>query len=157
MKTSSDLKESRLIAVSSCHHSACIPVFHPEYGRYMLESTPGEPYGATLDDLMLVEGNMRFRFVADWISTVFASLADVEVHVCLNRRKLAQSRMKPHEVPLTLTSFPRLGAPGVFTDPYHKPGGGVARSLFLPDEVINQHVRFPFVLNFVHSLVSHRN
>ncbi|GAA5832048.1 hypothetical protein JCM5353_000733 [Sporobolomyces roseus] len=99
--------------------SACIPVFHPEYGRYMLESTPGEPYGATLDDLLLVEGNMRFR------------------------RKLAQSRMKPHEVPLTLTSFPRLGAPGIFTDPYHKPGGGVARSLFLPDEVINQHVRFP--------------
>ncbi|GAA5871784.1 hypothetical protein JCM16303_000863 [Sporobolomyces ruberrimus] len=99
--------------------SACIPVFHPEYGRYMLESTPGEPYGATLEDLLLVEGNMRFR------------------------RKLAQSRMKPNEVPVTLTSFPRLGAPGVFTDPYHKPGGGVARSLFLPDEVINQHVRFP--------------
>ncbi|GAA5821113.1 hypothetical protein JCM10212_002983 [Sporobolomyces blumeae] len=98
---------------------ACIPVFHPEYGRYMLESTPGAPYGATLDDLLLVEGNMRYR------------------------RKLAQSRMKPNEIPVTLTSFPRLGAPGVFTDPYHKPGGGVARSLFLPDEVINQHVRFP--------------
>ncbi|KWU43246.1 glutamate-cysteine ligase catalytic subunit [Rhodotorula sp. JG-1b] len=98
---------------------ACIPVFHPEYGRYMLESTPGAPYGATLDDLLLVEGNMRFR------------------------RKLAKSRMKSHEVPLTLTSFPRLGAPGVFTDPYYPPGGGVARSLFLPDEVTNQHVRFP--------------
>ncbi|GAA6014286.1 hypothetical protein JCM8202_005224 [Rhodotorula sphaerocarpa] len=99
--------------------SACIPVFHPEYGRYMLESTPGAPYGATLDDLLLVEGNMRFR------------------------RKLAKSRMKSHEVPLTLTSFPRLGATGVFTDPYYPPGGGVARSLFLPDEVTNQHVRFP--------------
>ncbi|GAA5847425.1 hypothetical protein JCM9279_000475 [Rhodotorula babjevae] len=98
---------------------ACIPVFHPEYGRYMLESTPGAPYGATLSDLLLVEGNMRFR------------------------RQLAKSRMKPHEVPLTLTVFPRLGAEGVFTDPYFKPGGGVARSLFLPDEIINQHVRFP--------------
>lgn len=42
---------------------ACIPVFHPEYGRYMLESTPGAPYGATLEDLLLVEGNMRFRSV----------------------------------------------------------------------------------------------
>lgn len=40
---------------------ACIPVFHPEYGRYMLESTPGAPYGPTLDDLLEVEGNMRFR------------------------------------------------------------------------------------------------
>ncbi|BGP49230.1 glutamate--cysteine ligase [Rhodotorula kratochvilovae] len=104
---------------STSGKEACIPVFHPEYGRYMLESTPGAPYGATLEDLLLVEGNMRFR------------------------RKLAKSRMKPHEVPLTLTTFPRLGAPGVFTDPYFKPGGGVARSLFLPDEVINQHVRFP--------------
>jgi glutamate--cysteine ligase catalytic subunit len=42
---------------------ACIPVFHPEYGRYMLESTPGMPYGATLEDLLSVEGNMKFRFV----------------------------------------------------------------------------------------------
>jgi hypothetical protein len=48
--------------------SACIPVFHPEYGRYMLESTPGAPYGATLDDLLLVEGNMRFRCVGNLIA-----------------------------------------------------------------------------------------
>lgn len=41
---------------------ACIPVFHPEYGRYMLESTPGAPYGATLEDLLSVEGNMKFRY-----------------------------------------------------------------------------------------------
>ncbi|GAA5976095.1 hypothetical protein JCM11641_003280 [Rhodosporidiobolus odoratus] len=97
----------------------CIPVFHPEYGRYMLESTPGAPYGSGLEDLLGVEGNMRFR------------------------RTLARTRLKPHEVPLTLTSFPRLGAAGQFTDPYYEPGGQVARSLFLPDEVINPHVRFP--------------
>ncbi|KAK4700310.1 glutamate--cysteine ligase catalytic subunit, partial [Phenoliferia sp. Uapishka_3] len=98
---------------------ACIPVFHPEYGRYMLESTPGMPYGATLEDLLSVEGNMSFR------------------------RKLAKSRMKDNEVPVTLTSFPRLGAPGIFTDPYYEPGGDAARSLFLPDEITNPHVRFP--------------
>jgi len=39
----------------------CIPVFHPEYGRYMLESTPGAPYGANLEALLSVEGNMKFR------------------------------------------------------------------------------------------------
>lgn len=55
--------------------------------------------------------------------------------------------MKSHEVPLTLTSFPRLGAPGIFTDPYYPPGGGVARSLFLPDEITNEHVRFPCVVH----------
>ena len=51
--------------------------------------------------------------------------------------------MLPHELPLTLTSFPRLGAPGVFTDPHYPAGGPVARSLFLPDEITNPHVRFP--------------
>lgn len=53
--------------------------------------------------------------------------------------------MRANEVPLTLTSFPRLGAPGVFTDPYYPPGGPAARSLFLPDEITNPHVRFPYV------------
>lgn len=51
--------------------------------------------------------------------------------------------MNMNEVPLTLTNFPRLGAPGVFTDPFYPPGGPVSRSLFLPDEVTNPHVRFP--------------
>lgn len=94
-------------------------MFHPEYGRYMLESTPGAPYGASLKDLLTVEENMKLR------------------------RRMAKARMKENELPLTLTSFPRLGAPGQFTDPYCKPGGGVARSFFLPDEITNPHVRFP--------------
>lgn len=28
----------------------------------MLESTPGAPYGATIEDLLSVEGNMKFRY-----------------------------------------------------------------------------------------------
>ena len=51
--------------------------------------------------------------------------------------------MLPHEVPLTLTSFPRMGGPGQFTEPFYPTGGPVARSLFLPDEITNLHVRFP--------------
>ena len=39
------------------------PVFHPEYGRYMLESTPGAPYTGCVRDLLLVESNMRLRWV----------------------------------------------------------------------------------------------
>lgn len=65
----------------------------------------------------------------------------------MSRRRLAKSRMHSNEVPLTLTSFPRLGGPGVFTDPYYPPGGGAARSLFLPDEITNPHVRFPCVFS----------
>jgi len=97
----------------------CLPTFHPEYGRYMLEATPGEPYGCLLKDLLTVEPNMK------------------------RRRDIAKQHMKENEYPVTMASFPRLGAPGVFTDPYVPPIGPASRSLFLPDEIINPHVRFP--------------
>lgn len=42
-----------------CRHS--VPTFHPEYGRFMLESTPGSPYTGEIRDLLSVEGNMRYR------------------------------------------------------------------------------------------------
>lgn len=29
----------------------------------MLESTPGKPYSGSLDDLLSVEANMRYRYV----------------------------------------------------------------------------------------------
>lgn len=42
-----------------------------------------------------------------------------------------------------MTSFPRLGAPGIFTDPHFPAIGSKSRSQFLPDELINLHIRFP--------------
>jgi glutamate--cysteine ligase catalytic subunit len=33
----------------------------PEYARYMLEATPGRPFGSSLKDLLCVEANMRLR------------------------------------------------------------------------------------------------
>ncbi|RUP43560.1 glutamate-cysteine ligase-domain-containing protein [Jimgerdemannia flammicorona] len=93
--------------------------WHPEYGRFMLEATPGAPYGSTLRDLLNVEPNMRLR------------------------RVLAQKYLKPNEIPLTITSYPRLGASGQFLEPHHEPNGDAARSMFVPDEIINPHARFP--------------
>ncbi|KZT42485.1 glutamate-cysteine ligase catalytic subunit [Sistotremastrum suecicum HHB10207 ss-3] len=99
-----------------------MPTFHPEYGRFMLESTPGSPYTGSLPDLLSVEKSMRYR------------------------RTLARSHLKPNEVPITLPVFPRLGVPGVFTDPYYDPANAKAsHSLFLPDEITNPHVRFPTI------------
>ena len=47
---------------------------------------------------------------------------------------------------MTLTSFPRLGVPGKFTEPYFDPAGAVSsHSLFLPEEITNPHARFPYV------------
>ncbi|KAG9077658.1 hypothetical protein FRC06_008784, partial [Ceratobasidium sp. 370] len=97
-----------------------VPTFHPEYGRYMLESTPGSPYNGTVPNLLNVEKNMRYR------------------------RKLAKAYLRPHEVPMTLTSFPRLGVREVFTDPPTDPAGAISsHSLFLPEEITNPHARFP--------------
>ena len=39
------------------------PVFHPEFGRFMLESTPGKPWGIGFKDLLDVERNMKLRLV----------------------------------------------------------------------------------------------
>ncbi len=101
-----------------------IPTFHPEYGRFMLESTPGSPYGASPVELRQVESNMRLR------------------------RKIARSHLRPNELPITLTSYPLLGAIGpthdqVFTDPPTRADGPASQSLFLSDEIINPHARFP--------------
>ncbi|KAF9996985.1 hypothetical protein BGZ65_007429, partial [Modicella reniformis] len=93
--------------------------WHPEYGRYMLEGTPGEPYMGLPRDLLAVEGNMKLR------------------------RQLARKFMKPSEIPITFTSYPRLGCLGEFVEPHHDPHGPAARSLFVPDEIINAHARFP--------------
>lgn len=94
-------------------------LFHPEYGRYMIEATPLRPYhGDRIRDYLSVEENMA------------------------RRRLVSQSELPSHIKPLTLTAFPRMGCPE-FTSPATKPIGPASQSLFLPDEIINRHVRFP--------------
>ena len=38
-----------------------LPVFHPEFGRFMLEATPGKPWGIEFKELLGVEPNMKLR------------------------------------------------------------------------------------------------
>ncbi|XP_055025770.1 glutamate--cysteine ligase catalytic subunit isoform X2 [Misgurnus anguillicaudatus] len=95
-------------------------LWRPEYGSYMIEGTPGQPYGGTMSEFNTVEDNMG------------------------KRRGEASSVLKKSQTLLTVTSFPRLGCPG-FTLPEHKPTPtekGVSKSLFFPDEAINSHPRF---------------
>ncbi|KAJ8486864.1 hypothetical protein ONZ45_g14525 [Pleurotus djamor] len=115
-------KLSRIVdnITAGCPSSISVPTFHPEYGRYMLESTPGSPYTGSIPDILSVEANMRYR------------------------RNLARKHLRAHEVPLTLTSYPLLGVPGPFTEPIADPVNAVSsHSLFLPQEITNPHVRFP--------------
>ena len=117
--------------------SVSVPKFHPEYGRYMLESTPGTPYTGSISDLLSVESNMRYRYKSQ-LGHSFSKLTPG----C--RRSLARKHLNPNEVPLTFTSFPRLGVSGQFTEPYYDPNNAVSsHSLFLPEQITNPHIRFP--------------
>ncbi|CAN9209247.1 unnamed protein product [Alternaria alternata] len=94
------------------------PVFHPEFGRFMLEATPGKPWGIGFKDLLDVEPNMKWR------------------------RAIAKDHMAQSEFPITLTTFPRLGSADCIV-PSYPVSGPKLRSQFVPDEIANPHIRFP--------------
>lgn len=92
--------------------------FHPEYGRFMVEGTPRGPYnGEKLAQYEYVEKNMVVR------------------------RQIATDTLPENKL-LTITAYPLMGK-GNFTSPPTKPASQASRSLFLPDEITNRHVRFP--------------
>ncbi|BAE60885.1 unnamed protein product [Aspergillus oryzae RIB40] len=103
------------------------PHFHPEFGRFMLEATPGRPWGIGFKDLLKVESNMKWR------------------------REVAKSHMASNEYPITLTTFPRLGTKDDYIQPYYPPSGAALRSQFVPDEIANPHIRFPTLAGNIRS------
>ncbi|KAF7846408.1 hypothetical protein BT93_L4425 [Corymbia citriodora subsp. variegata] len=60
-----------------------------------------------------------------------------------DRREIAKEHMEPNEFPITLTTFPRLGAKDRSITPEYPLSGEKLRSQFLPDEIANPHIRFP--------------
>lgn len=61
-----------------------------------------------------------------------------------HRRVLAKSLLAPDEAILCLTNFPLLGSPDCFYPPaYPTPDSGSSKSLFIPEEAITKHARFP--------------
>lgn len=89
----------------------------PEYGRWMLESTPPRPYDGV------------------------AGVLSLEPQLRLRRARLAAS-LREGEVAPTITSMPLFGV-GDFCQPSAPAGGEVMQSLFVPDCVMNPHPRFP--------------
>uniref|UniRef100_A0A0K8TTX2 Glutamate--cysteine ligase n=1 Tax=Tabanus bromius TaxID=304241 RepID=A0A0K8TTX2_TABBR len=97
-------------------------LWRPEYGAYMIEGTPGKPYGGLLAHFNVVEANMRYR------------------------RNELTSLLPPGEFVLSITNFPRLGCPK-FTYPEFdvtpNDEESAAKSFFFPDEAIFPgHPRF---------------
>ncbi|XP_017056232.1 glutamate--cysteine ligase [Drosophila ficusphila] len=97
-------------------------LWRPEYGAYMIEGTPGKPFGGLMAHFNLVEANMRYR------------------------REEVTELLAKDECVMSITNFPRLGAPN-FTFPLAQPRPedplSSARSLYFPDEAIFPgHPRF---------------
>lgn len=93
----------------------------PEYGKFMIESTPYKPYGSHITDLVKVEDNMR------------------------ERRLEARKYLAHDEYLMCLSSFPMIGS--LWSDfllpkPKNMNLGEIANSFYIPDDVINPHIRF---------------
>ncbi|KAK4508370.1 hypothetical protein PRZ48_002108 [Zasmidium cellare] len=106
------------LAVGEAKSARSAPTFHPEFGRFMLEATPGRPWGIGFKDLLDVEQDMKWR------------------------RQIAKDHIFAYEYPVTLTTFPMLGDRKSIT-PFYEPSGPKLRSQFVPDEIANPHIRFP--------------
>jgi glutamate--cysteine ligase catalytic subunit len=91
--------------------------WHPEFGAWMIESTPSIPYSNYASDLLRVERNMLVR-----------------------RRRLVKA-LRPNEIAPTVVCFPLLGTPDCIHDPlpFSAP---YSEGAYLPDYVINSHPRF---------------
>jgi len=57
-----------------------LPIFHPEFGRFMLEATPGKPWGIGFKDLLDVEPDMRLRYAA--LKSDIAPLTNKQTQDC---------------------------------------------------------------------------
>lgn len=90
-------------------------VWRPEYGAYMVEGTPGSPYGGGMSFFNTVEHNMRMR------------------------RQEVEGHLAADEICVSLSTYPRLGCPD-FTYPPAAPNplspDSITQSLFWPTEAI---------------------
>ncbi len=103
------------------HSYAHSCTWHPEYGSWMVEATPGHPYGRMTSDLRNVEPNMAFRRAR--ITAVLAAKAgDVR--------------------PLSSVAFPLMGVGQRYMHPPSPLGGFHSRSAYFTDMAISPHPRF---------------
>ena len=90
--------------------------WQPEYGDWMVESVPRDPYTGFVSDLLKVEKMMQLR--------------RQRLHFALEQNEIAPS----------MSVFPMLGVSGY---PHTTPNKGpIANSEYLSDRVINPHPRF---------------
>ena len=90
--------------------------WQPEFGSWMVEAVPRDPFGGYISDLFLVEKNMQLR-----------------------RRRLHAALLKDEIAP-SAANFPMLGCEGYAHAVDRR--GEVANSAYVSDALINPHPRF---------------
>lgn len=97
-------------------------IYHHEYANYMIEATPGVPYGDYTSDLRLVQLNMSLR------------------------RYLILLHLQPDEIIVTSPIFPLLGVKNIpdytCTEVPEMLYGPISNSQYLSDNIISPHPRF---------------
>lgn len=110
-------------------------LWRPEFGSYMIEGTPGHPYGEDYSNQKLM-----------------CNFSQIEANMRLRRKEISDL-LDENEFLMSVTSFPRLGCPS-FTHPVHnpQPHTSATGSLFFPDEAIfNGHPRFKTLVRNIRS------
>lgn len=96
--------------------------WRPEFTEYMMESSPGMPYGGNIAHFNTVEANMKLR-----------------------REELLSLLKQKDEFVVTMSTYPRLGCEDTFYPPLENKvdENDATRSIYVSDEVLNQlHPRF---------------
>jgi glutamate--cysteine ligase catalytic subunit len=113
--------ESEELSSDKSAQNATKLAWHPEYGSWMVEATPGVPYGNATDDLCKVEANMALR--------------RARIHLAAGA----------HTSPFSIVAYPFLGV-GNFTSPQtavnHDSIGPFSYSSYINDSIISPHPRF---------------
>ncbi|XP_054157184.1 glutamate--cysteine ligase-like [Oppia nitens] len=110
----------------------------PEYGSYMIEATPGQPYGQ-----LNTENNDNNTNASDTTNRMSHLFNNVEENMKLRRREMRQL-LNEDEKLMCITSYPRLGYPDS-SYPYYPPDplNSTTRSIFVSDMLTNQmHPRY---------------
>ncbi len=92
--------------------------WQPEYGSWMLESIPRDPYNTSISSLLSVETSMKLR------------------------RHRIHELLYHNEISPTITTFPLMGLPGLPHSTFIRSNNSISESRLISDHVISQHPRF---------------
>uniref|UniRef100_A0A7N6BEJ1 Glutamate--cysteine ligase n=1 Tax=Anabas testudineus TaxID=64144 RepID=A0A7N6BEJ1_ANATE len=108
-------------------------LWRPEYGSYMVEGTPGQPYGGTMSEFNTVEGNMgKRRREASSVLNANETLCTITSFPSTLTRNIRHRRGE--KVVINVPIFKDVHTPSPFVEEFPEDDGEAARAA-LPDHI----------------------